>query len=456
MPILESIYLQLPVSLQNLLCSVEGWRIQQTRFSSGFQQALREAESRTFLTRDQVQEYQNVRLQILIQHAAHTVPYYRRLFVDHGIDPKSIRTVEDLAQIPILTKTEVQNNYSDFISESIPKSKRILAHTSGTTGAGLRFATTRNAIDNLWAVWWRYRRWHGIDMDTLCGYFGGRSIVPLQQSNPPYWRINKPGNQILFSAYHINNDNIPSYIEALRKYQPIWLHGYPSVLSLIASYISESGEKLGYPIRHITIGAENLAPHQSALIEAVFEVKPIQHYGMAEAVANISECPNHHLHIDEDHSIVELLPNPNSNESKIIGTNYTNLATPLIRYDTQDVISINGQISCDCGRPGRLIKEIDGRFEDYIVLKNGMHLGRMDHIFKDLTNIREAQLYQDRPGAIEVRIVKAVNYKQSDETKLRNELIQRVGESTELSIVYVDRIERSQNGKIRFVISDIK
>jgi len=45
-----------------------------------------------------------------------------------------------------------------------------------------------------------------------------------------------------------------------------------------------------YPIRWITVGAENLLPQQADLIEQAFGARPRQHYGMAEAIANSSEC----------------------------------------------------------------------------------------------------------------------------------------------------------------------
>ena len=129
----------------------------------------------------------------------------------------------------------------------------------------------------------------------------------------------------------------------------------------------------------MTVGAENLLAQQAALIRQAFGVKPRQHYGMSEAVANFSECEQGRLHVDEDFAAVEFLPNP-AGGYKIIGTNLSNLATPLIRYEVGDVASL-ADAPCDCGRPGRVVAAVDGRKEDYVVLKNGSRLGRMDHIF---------------------------------------------------------------------------
>lgn len=329
-----------------------------------------------------------------------------------------------------------------------------MTHTSGTTGGGLRFATTLQAVQEQWAIWWRYRRWHGIEIDTWCGYFGGRSVVPLSQIRPPFWRYNHPGKQILFSAYHMSQTNLGAYVDELRRRRPPWLHGYPSLLALLAAYVLEKGTDLDYKVRWVTVGAENLLPQQADLIQRAFGVRPKQHYGMAEAVANISGCEYGMLHVDEDLAAVEFLPNPDGPGFKVIGTNFTNLATPLLRYDTEDIATLNDK-TCPCGRPGRVVASIDGRHEDYVILKNGARLGRMDHIFKDMINIREAQIYQRQAGEITIRVVRGARYTNADEARLLGEARKRVGAGADISIEYVESIERSKTGKLRFVISEI-
>jgi phenylacetate-CoA ligase len=360
-----------------------------------------------------------------------------------------------LQRLPILTKQEVQDHYPEPVSEAVPKRQQIIIHTSGTTGAGLRFATTLRAIQEQRAIWWRYRRWHGLQPGTWCGYFGGRSVVPLSQTRPPFWRYNIPGKQIIFSAYYMSPTNMGYYVDELRRRRPPWLHGYPSLLALLAAYILESGTDLGYKVRWVTTGAENLLPHQADVIERAFGVRPKQHYGMAEAVANFSECEYRALHVDEDFAAVELIPNPDGPGFRVIGTNFTNLATPLLRYDVQDIVTVTDS-ECPCGRPGRLVASIDGRCKDYVILKNGARLGRMDHIFKDMVNIREAQIYQKTPGEIIIRVVRGSRYTETDERALIREARKRVGDDTETLIEYVDRLERSRAGKLRFVISEME
>jgi len=248
-------------------------------------------------------------------------------------------------------------------------------------------------------------------------------------------------------------ENLPYYISELRRKQPLWLHGYPSLLALLASYILENKLELGYRARWITIGAENLLPQQSDLIEHAFGVRPHQHYGMAEAVANFSECDHRNLHVDEDFAAVEFVPNSGGGY-RVIGTNFSNLAMPLLRYDVGDTVTLqNG--TCACGRPGRIVSGVDGRAEDYVILKNGAKVGRMDHIFKDMVHIREAQIVQKYPGEMTINIVPGHKYSDSDNVRLLEETFKRVGKDMTVKIEYVEKIARSKTGKLRFVVSEV-
>ncbi len=450
----EQLYHKLPISLQHAACSIKGWRLQQQRFRGDFARLLAEAEARAFWSPDRIREYRDSRLQAFIRHATLTVPYYRRQFAECGIDPADIRTLGDLKHLPVLTKQEIQECYREMISAAVPHRQQMIEHTSGTTGGGLRFATTHLAIQEQWAVWWRYRRWHGIQLNTWHAYFGGRSVVPPSQQHPPYWRYNYPGKQILFSGYHMAPHTLDAYVRELRYRQPPWLNGYPSLLALLAAYLLDKGEDLGYPVRWVTIGAENLMPQQVELMERAFGVRPRQHYGTAEAVANISECELGNLHVDEDFSAVEFIPDTAGPGFRIVGTAFTNPAVAFLRYDVQDLASIGGS-ACACGRPGRVVEQLDGRYEDYIILRNGARLGRLDHIFKDLVNIREAQIVQREPGVVTFRIVRGQNYTEIDECFLRREAFKRLGTDTEIKIEYVNSLPRTRTGKLRFVVSEI-
>jgi phenylacetate-CoA ligase len=455
MPWLEEIYRRLPSTLQHVACSVEGWRVRRERYNEGFRALLRQYEERTAWPPERLMEYQAERLQSFLRGPAARTPYYCALFRRLGIEPEDIQDLDDLRRLPILRKSDLQARPAEFRSEDPCTLGAPQFHTSGATGAGLQFARTRDAEREQWAVWWRYRRWHGLDLGTWCAYFGGRSVVLPGQSRPPFWRWSRPTRQVLFSGYHMSERNMPYYVEALRKAKPPWLHGYPSLLALLAAWLVDRRTDVGYPVKWVTIGAENLMGQQTALIEQAFGVRPRQHYGMAEGVANVSECERGRLHVDEDYAGVEFLPCGAARGWSVIGTNWTNPATPLLRYDVQDVVELAEESKCPCGRPGRLLVRIDGRHEDYVVLRDGTRLGRLDHMFKDQIRIREAQIRQRRAGELIVLIVKAAGYGQGDEDALAAEIGRRVGDRAQARFEYVDRLERTPTGKLRFVVSEM-
>jgi len=451
----KHIYLHLPVFCQNFLCSLYGARLIRRRYGNGYKALEREVFERDGWTEERIKAFARRRCQAIVKHAASTVPYYRRLFAEMHIDPHDIRGPDDLTALPILDKQTVQRNLADFHSELKNQMQYSTMHTSGTTGAGLIFPMTLEAEQEQWAVWWRYRARFGLDRNTWHAHFFGKSIVPFERSKPSFWRVNRPGRQILFSAYHMSEHNLGYYVDELNRRHLPWIQGYPSLLSLLASFMLEQGYELNYRPKVITVGAESLLPQQKLVIKKAFDTPCRQHYGMAEGVANISECPEGNLHVDEDYAHIEFLP-VNSSSYRIIGTNYTNYAFPLIRYDVGDLAELEDpEKRCPCGCTGRLVRSIDGRKEDYVLTPDGRRIGRLDHIFKDMVNIKECQIFQERVERVVFRVVRGKEYTGKDEKMLLHETRTRLGNRIEIVIDYVEAIERTSQGKLRFVISKI-
>ncbi len=185
-PLIEKLYAKLPVVLQNAACWLEGWRIQRSRYSPEFHEMLAEYEGRNAYSAAQMQEFRDAHVRAMVEHCARTVPYYRRVFAECGFRADRCQGLNDLAQLPVLTKLIVQEHTGELVSEAVDRKQCVITHTSGTTGAGLRFPVTKRAAQESWAVWWRYRRWHSLDLNTWCGYFGGRTVVPPEQVRPPF------------------------------------------------------------------------------------------------------------------------------------------------------------------------------------------------------------------------------------------------------------------------------
>ena len=452
---LENLYLRLPVALQNAVVSIEGWRINRRRYGGGFRHAERLVQEQSSLTVAELQLLRGRLLRSFFQNAS-AVPFWQQQFKVFSVNPESDEPFNELAKLPVLTKEEVKRNFEGIINPAIRQRSRLWRHTSGTTGSGLIFPEISSTEHFTWAFWWRYRRWHGLTPGMRCGYFGGRSLMAVSSRFPPFWRLNRPSNQLMFSGYHLSRESAPSYILALRKYDVQWLHGYPSMLSLLANYVIADSLEVNLPsLMCITTGAESLSARQRNIIRMAFNVPVVQHYGQTEAAANISECEHGQLHIDEDFSAAEMVTNPHDvGSQRLLGTNWLNPAFPLFRYDTGDIV-VESQGICRCGRAGRLIDSIDGRKEDYLLLPNGTRIGRLDHILKDMVNVNEAQFFQNDPRFVTVRVVRGAAYCDSDEKQLRHEIRQRIGSEIDVRIDYLEAIQRGPNGKLRLVVSGL-
>ena len=444
----EAIYEKLPVPLQNVAATLAGWQLRRKRHNGEFRRLLRDYRQREFWSAERIRAYRDDRLRAFVDHAARTVPHYRELFRREGIAAADIRSLEDTERLPVLTKAEVQATPDRFVSEA-SGGATVVCHTSGSTGASLRFPAAWSAQREQYAVWWRYRQAHGLALKTPCLYLGGRSVVPARRTSPPFWRRNRAGRQLLFSAYHLNALTAPAYLEAMHRSGAPWLHGYPSMVSLLAHYALQRDERL--PLQWVTFASENALDAHREPVRAAFAAVPTDHYGMTEAVANFSQCPRGRYHVDEDFAATEFLPQ-GEGIFRVVGTNLSNPSFPLLRYDTGDLAALADE-PCDCGRPGRIVERLDGRSDDYVIARDGTRLGRLDHIFKNMAHVREAQIRQFHPGRMTLHVVCGADYCANDEEQLRKETAKRVGDRVEFDIQYAHALPRTANGKLRFVVS---
>ena len=123
---------------------------------------LQELRARDRWTPEQVARLQLVQLQKLVSHAVATVPYYTELFAKLGISASDIRTLDDYAKLPLLTKDVILANLPRLVSTTVPR--LIPSTTGGSTGVPMRFYHTREYRDYASAAWFRNYAWTGLPL----------------------------------------------------------------------------------------------------------------------------------------------------------------------------------------------------------------------------------------------------------------------------------------------------
>lgn len=447
---IRSVYDGSPTVAQNVAVSYVGWRNRRKRYGKEFRRALGRYEERAHFTADEISNFRRAKLREQLTLAART-PHYRGVFDSLGISP-TIGDPEDvLRALPILTKVELTAETTNFLTRR-PTRRDDVISTSGTTGSSLSLPVSHGAEIEQWALWWRYRRNHSIGLQTPLALFASAPVVPHAEQQV-FWRSNWPERETRYSVYHISRENIPQYVKNLNRERKPWIHGNPSALALLARGALDLGLTSNCEVDYVTTGSENLTTKWANTIEQFFGVRPIQHYGLAEPVANASQCKRGNLHVDEDFSWVEFLETDEPCIFRMVGTSFVNKLSPLLRYDTGDLVRLD-ESSCQCANTGRLISEIDGRAGDYVVLPNGSRVASLASPFHATPGLHAAQLFQPSRAALVVRFVQ---HKDGyvDTTALEGKLRERVGNQIAISFEKFERLPLTERGKQRLVVSNI-
>lgn len=101
-----------------------------------------------FKTPAEIKCYQEQRLTEELEYLNTHSAFYRRMFAEAHVDIARIRTLEDLRQLPVTTKTDLQLHNEDFIC--VDRTDIIdYVTTSGTLGDPVTFVLTSGDLDRL-------------------------------------------------------------------------------------------------------------------------------------------------------------------------------------------------------------------------------------------------------------------------------------------------------------------
>lgn len=456
---MNTIYNSSPIIIQNWLCSLQGLKIRKQRFNHFFKETLADLEKSQTLQKEDILTYKEEKLHQILEHAYSTTVFYKQFFDNHHVKPDDFKTLEDIRKFPVLTKEHIREHFKDMISSEVRIEDLIANHTSGSSGKALDFYQTKTSLPYLWAVWWRFRNRFGVQFGDKHLNFTGKLVVPITQKHPPYWRINKPLNQWLINMQHISSDKVETIVDMVEKEQFVFFAGYPSIIHAFASLLREKNIVLEHPPRFIFTGAEKMYDNQREDIEIVMPgVVITDHYGTSEGVINASKCCQNvyhedfelgHLECEEPHYL-----SSTEYEGDILGTSFRNYGMPFIRYKIGDS-AIWSNKSCSCGLHSQVIRDIQGRSEDYVITPEGLQLKRFDYLFKNTVGIKECQVVQQQLGEVLFRIVRRDSYSTQTEEVLRKGVADMISPTIACRFEYVNEIKRTIAGKFKAVVSEL-
>jgi phenylacetate-CoA ligase len=449
-----AIYQQLPNFIKSLLASFYGMRLQKKRtyLRDTFEEIFKERAS---WNQAEYLNWQKNAVTEMLVFAAQKVPYYRNYWT--GKDQSNIG---DINAWPILDKDIVRNHPTQFISDDFNIKDLSVMHTSGTSGKPMTIYLSKESFGLWYALYdLRIKKENGVDpFKDAYGTFAGQLICAQNQTKAPFWVHNQLGKQVYFSSYHLNENNIQSYVKAMDDYKLTYLMGYTSALHSVV--VLAKAQNIELPkLKLVITNAEPLFDHQRELISAAFQCPVVQTYSGCEYAFGGTEDLQKNMWLWPESGLLEVLT-VNGNiqpygQGAFLATGLVNKAMPLIRYKIGDSGTIEDpEITKSIGNMLRLTS-IDGRTDDLIKTPDGRLVGRLDPVFKADFAIKEAQIIQEKLTLIILKVVEDKNFNEAQKQELIARLKDRVGDAIEIQYQSVDSIARNANGKFKAVISMI-
>jgi phenylacetate-CoA ligase len=412
---------------------------------------------------EKIRDFQNKKLRLLIKYIYENVPYYHKIFRELNLRPSDIKNAEHLSKLPILTKDDVRNNYpGTLLSREYANRQLVFACSGGSTGEPLRFVRNKDSKSQNWGAAFRGWNWAGYEFgDKYVTIFGS----PIYMSS--HARVKKciedfmRRNMFLFAS-NMNEETLDKFLVKIQRYKPKIIRGYTYAIYLLARYMEQKGN-YDIDVRAVLTTSEKLFDNQKEVIESQFNCEVFDEYGSGEIFSIAYECEEHSgYHITQENLVVEFLKDNNpvspGEMGKIIITDLTNYAVPLIRYEIGDLGIPSGDL-CACGRGLSLVKSIEGRTGDIIVTPSNRFLALQFFVvfFSNyVEGITQFQVVQESIDSLLIKLVTNSNFNENDAEYIRGKIQQYAGDDMNVTIKFVDNIKVSKSGKHKFVISKIK
>ena len=361
---------------------------------------------------NEIRTLQEIRLNAHLAYVAVHSPYYRTLFREHGIDPRSI-TLDSLATIPLTDKTLFGEQNDSFLA--VPMSQIVdIVLSSGTTGRSTKVMYTENDLRRL--------AYNEEISFASCGLSPDDVVLltcTIDRCFIAGLAYFSGVRNLGASAIRNGLSSVESHLEIIRRLKPTAIVGVPTFLLKLGQFLKTEGidpastgvKKLvciGEPIRDRKLSFLSVGEK----LEHIWGARIYSTYASSETITSFCECTAQqggHLH--PDLAVVEIVNEagdmlPLGETGEVVVTPMGIEGMPLVRFKTGDVsFLIDGP--CQCGRNSLRLGPILGR-------KNQMIKLRGTTLYPNSINA----VLDSFPGVNEYYITASTDYDLSDVVKI--------------------------------------
>ncbi len=323
----------------------------------------------------EIKAYQNGRLVELLGYLQVNSRFYQRHFEKYNIDINTIKTVDDLVEIPVTTKDDLQKFGQDFLCVNQEKIIDYVT-TSGTLGEPVSFPMSSKDLDRL-----TYNEYisfgcaeaKSTDIFQLMLTLDKRFMAGMAY----YLGLKKHGAGIIRNG----PGSAKLQFDSIARYSPTALVTVPSFLPKLIEYAENNGidlnntsvEKaicIGESIRNNDFSLNTLGKR----IKEKWNIKLYSTYASTEMGTAFTECEmGHGGHHHPELLIVEFLDDNNQPVAKgepgeVTITTLGVESMPLLRFKTGD-ICYHYEEPCACGRNTIRLGPVIGRRQQMLKFK---------------------------------------------------------------------------------------
>ncbi len=451
-----SLYDRLPQGMRNLVGGAYRRLPRRIRYGRMYGEFRELAEEAPSWSESDIREYQLRELRRTLVNAASYCPFYTRSFAKAGFRPDAMLSLDDFLDCPPLTKSDIQRHFDELTSTEIAESKKLYITTGGSTGMPVGFhlekGVSRPKEQAFLEANWR-----------RAGYFDKarlaliRGQVTDSRAEGNIIAYDATRDWLMLSSYHLTDDRIPKYLEALENFRPDFLNIYPSAALQLAEYLQRHDQRWRTPLTGVLCGSEQLTLSQKRLLEGVFQCRVLRWYGHAERVVLAAEGVQSELAYFWPHyGYVEFGEPDEDGLREVIGTTFHNMAMPLVRYHTGDLVRLaKPDARREFAWPA--VEEIAGRGQEFILTGTGRRISLTafnmhDAIFDGLYAV---QFYQSEPGVAEFRYVPSPGFHSSRLAGIENGILRKLGNDFRLVLREVGEVEKTPRGKQSWLVSKL-